>query len=106
MRGNELVYDRINLLHYKLDKIGLNCGGSYIGSPEWLKNEKVTINSKNNDDKCFRYAVSFALNCEKINNHPERISNMKPFINEYNWKEINFTSNKKDLNEFEKKTSQ
>ena len=64
MRGNELVYDRIDLLHYKLDKIGLNPGGSCIGSPEWLKNERATVNSKNNDDKCFRYAVTFALNRE------------------------------------------
>ena len=27
---------------------------------------------------------------------------MKPFINKYDWKEINFPSNKKDWNEFEK----
>ena len=27
---------------------------------------------------------------------------MKPFIDQYNWKEINFPSNKKHWNEFEK----
>ena len=31
---------------------------------------------------------------------------MKPFVNEYNWKDINFKSNKKDSNKFEKKPSQ
>ena len=34
--------------------------------------------------------------------HPKRISNIKPFIDQYNWKEINFPSHKNNLNEFEK----
>ena len=36
-----------------------------------------------NDNKCFHYAVIVALNCEKVRSHPERITNIKPFINEY-----------------------
>ena len=79
-----------------LNKISLSRGGSYIDSPKWLKNKKVTINPKNNDDKCFQYAVAIALNHEKIKSHPERISNIKPFIDQYSWKEINFPSHKKD----------
>ena len=27
--------------------------GSYIVSPEWLKNKKATISPENNDDNCF-----------------------------------------------------
>ena len=84
MRGSEFVYDSINLLHYKLHKINLNRGGSHIDSPEWLKKKKATINSKNNDDNCFQYAITVALNHRNINNHPERITNIKPFINKYN----------------------
>ena len=30
---------------------------------------------------------------------------MKPFIDQYDWKEINFLSNKKGWNEFEKNNS-
>ena len=40
MRGGEFVFDSVSLLHYKLHKISLNRDGSYIGSPEWLKNKK------------------------------------------------------------------
>ena len=40
MRGSEFVFDSVSLLHYKLHKISLNRDGSYIGSPEWLKNKK------------------------------------------------------------------
>ena len=46
MRGSEFVFDSIDLLYYHLQKIGLKRGGSYIDSPEWLKNKKARINPK------------------------------------------------------------
>ena len=88
IRESEFVYDSIGLLHYKLHKISLNHGGSYIDSPEWLKNKIVTINSKNNDEKCFVYIVTVAINYQNINNHLERVNNINPFTNKCNWKEI------------------
>ena len=33
-----------------------------MNSPQWLKNKKATIDPKNNDDKCFQYALTVALN--------------------------------------------
>ena len=62
MKGSKYVFDSVDPLYYKLHKISLSRGESYIDSPEWLKNKKTTINSKNNDDKCFQYAVTVALN--------------------------------------------
>ena len=79
----------------------LSRGGSYIDSPKWLKNKKTTINPKNNDDKCFQYALTVALNYEQTKDHPERISNIKLFIDQYNWKEIDFPSHSKDWKKFE-----
>ena len=49
-RGSNLIFDSVNLLYYHLQKISLKRGESYIGSPEWLKNKKATINPKHNDD--------------------------------------------------------
>ena len=37
-----------------------------------------------------------ALNYEQIKKHPQRISKVKPFIDQYNWKEMDFPSHKKD----------
>ena len=88
-------------MYYKLHKISLNRGGSYIDSPECFKNKKATINTKNNDDKCFQYPLTVALNNEQIKNHLERKLNIKPFIDQYNWKKINFLSHKKDWKKFE-----
>ena len=88
-------------MYYHLQKIGLKRGGSYIYSPEWLKHKKATINPKNNDDNCFQYALTVSLNHKQIKSHPERISKIKPFIDQYNWKEIDFPSHSKDSKKFE-----
>ena len=88
-------------MYYGFNKISINRGGSYIDSPKWLKDKKSTINPKNNDHKCFQYAVTLALNLDKINDHPERISKIKPFIEQYNWEDIDFPSTSKDWKKFE-----
>ena len=44
MRGSEFIFDNVDALYYDLNKIILSRGGSYIDSPEWLKNKKATIN--------------------------------------------------------------
>ena len=59
------------------------------------------INPKNKDDKCFEYAITVALNHEQIKKDPQRITKIKPFIDQYNWKERDFPSNKKDSKKFE-----
>ena len=81
-----LFFSSVNLLYYKLHKISLNRGGSYIDSPKLLKNKKPTINPKNSDDKCFQYALTAPLNYQNVKNNPERISKIKLFIDQYNWK--------------------
>ena len=48
---------------------------------DWRKKKKATINPKNEDDKCFQYAVTVALNYGEIASHQERVLNIKPFIN-------------------------
>ena len=40
------------------------------------------------------------MNYEKINNHPEKLSKIKPFTDQCNWDEINFPSNLKDWKKF------
>ena len=74
MRGSDFEFDGVNFLYYDFNKISLNRGGSYIDSPKWLKDKKSTINPKNNDNKCFQYAVTLALNLDRIKKDPQRIS--------------------------------
>ena len=64
-----------------------------------MKNKKTTINPKNEDNK---YAAAVALNYEEIEWNPERVSDIKPFLNKQNWEEISYTSKLDDWKKFEK----
>ena len=100
MKGSDFAFDGVNYLYYDLNKISINKGGSYIDSPKWLKVKKSTINIKNNDYKCFQYAVTLALNLDKINKNSQKISKIKPFIENIIGK-TDFPSTSKDWKKFE-----
>ena len=85
MKGSEFIFHSVNLLFYHLQKTSRNrIGLSYIDSPKWLENKKATINPKNNDNNCFQYTLTIALNYESIKKTPQIISKIKPFINQHN----------------------
>ena len=75
VRRSELVFDSVDLLYYHLQRISLKRGESYVDSPKQLKDKKVITNLKNKkdnkknnkkDNKCFQYAITAALDHEKI----------------------------------------
>ena len=45
MKGSEFIFDSFDVLSYDLNKISPNRRGSYIDSPEWLKNKKSSNES-------------------------------------------------------------
>ena len=64
-------------------------GSSKILVPEVLRMKNTLINMENEDDKCFMYAATRALNL--VDNHPERISpELKKQTEELNWGGIEF----------------
>ena len=101
MRGSDFIFNGVNYLFYDFNRITISKGGSYVESPKWLKDEKCIVNQKNNDNKCFQYATTLALNFNKIDRNHQRISKIKSFIDNYNWNDINFPTAKKDWNKFE-----
>src|ERR1043165_4360504 len=57
----------INTVIYKPFK-----ASSYIPLPAYLANKKAIVNTKNDDDECFKWCITRALNPE--GEHPERIT--------------------------------
>ena len=96
------VFESVDLLSYHIHKTSLERGNSYIKSSEWLINKRATINPKNKNHKCFQYSIALALNHQNIENHPKRISSIKPFIDQYNWESIEFPAGIKDWKRFER----
>ena len=81
MKESDFIFDSAQLMYCKCHKVNFKRGGSYIDSPNWLENKKATTNKKNEDDKCFQYPETIAINYEEIKCNPERTLNIKPFIN-------------------------
>ena len=88
--GSSFVFESVDLLSYHIHKTSLRRGNSYVKSSEWLINKRATINPKNKDDKCFQYSITVAINHQNIENHSEIISSTEPFIDQYNWDDIEF----------------
>ena len=63
--------------------------------PKMAQGKKMCSKPKNNDNKCFQYAASLALNFNNIDRNPQRISKIKPFINTYKWNELIYLQLKK-----------
>ena len=102
-RESEFIDENVDLLYYFLHKASLRRGESYTKSPKWLENKTATINQKNKkDDNCFQYTITLPLNLQNIQRDHQRMSKIKLFINQYNWKDIDFPSYKKDWKKFEK----
>ena len=99
-RGSEFIHENVELLYYYLHKISLKRGKSYRESPEWL-NKNATINPENKKDgKCFQYALTTTLNHQNIGRNTQRISKIKRFFNQYNWKGTDFPSHQKVWEKF------
>ena len=95
-KGSDLNINCIYLLCYKCQEINPNYSGSYISSPDQIKNKKATVNPNDkNDNKCSQY-TTLKLNHKQIRKDLGRITSIKPFIYiyiyiyTYNWKEISF----------------
>ena len=49
------------MIQFKCHKVIFNEKGSYIDSPDWIKNKNETKNPNNEDDKCFHYTATVAF---------------------------------------------
>ena len=66
-RGSKFTHESVVLLYYQFQKIDIRRAESYIKSPDWLVNTGAITNSKKEKDtKCFQYAITIALNYNKI----------------------------------------
>ena len=101
---SNLVFECVDLMSYEFHRTSLKRGSSYIEFTKWTADKKAAINPKNTKcSSCFAYSIIVALNHLNIKNHPERITNIVPFIDKYNWQDIVFPAGIKDWKKFEKK---
>ena len=94
-------FDEVLYLDINFHQLNLTRGNSYLPLPDWLARKKVIINPQNDDEECIKWAVIVALRWTDIKSHPDRISNLREFCNNYDWSRLKFPVSIKDINVFE-----
>ena len=67
-------------------------------SSEQLRSKKESITNK---DNCVQNPLNDALDYQRIKKDSQEILKLKPYINQYNWKDIKFPPDKEDWKKFE-----
>ena len=83
-----MINDEANICYYFAVK-----NLSEINFLGWLRGKKEAII---NNDNSFQNALDDALNYQTIKTNPEKISKLKPYINNYNWEGTDFPAGPKD----------
>ena len=79
-------------------------GNSYIPLPKKLAERKAIINMQNEDEHCFKWCITRALN--PVNRDSERITkNLREQSENWNWTNIKFPVSLRDIDKFEKNNS-
>ena len=103
LRNSRFVFDEVLFLDVNFHQLNLTRGSSYIPLPSWIANKNAVINPKNeNDEECFKWAVIAGLDHKEIKSHPERISNLERFANNYDWSGLKYPVAINKISKFEK----
>ena len=101
LRDSKFVFDKILQTDISCHRLMLTRGSSFIKLPDWLAKKKAILNPKNLDEKCFKWAVIAGLKWEEIDCHPERVSKLRKYENEFDWSGITYPVSTKNISKFE-----
>ena len=83
-------------------KNSLVSADSYIPLPKWISDKKAIVNVKNNDNECFKWAVTCSLNWKEIGRDAQRVSKVNKYVDKYDWSGLEFPVSLKDIDIFER----
>ena len=101
VRDSKFVFDGVVHMDIDFHRLNLTRGSSYLPLPEWLAKKGAIINPKNNDMECFKWSVIAATKWEEMGAHPERISKLQRYEDDFDWGDIKFPVSFRDINRFE-----
>ena len=101
LRDSKFVFDGVIHIDIDFHRLNLTRGSSYLPLPDWLAKKDAIINPKNSDMECFKWAVIAAMKWKDIDNHPERISKLRRYEDDFDWTGIKFPASFRDIKRFE-----
>ena len=103
LRGSNFIFSSVDLTYLQVVKLKLKRVGTYVETPEWIFNKNAIINPCNlNDIYCFAWSIISSFNYVEIGGNHNRISKLWKYVNNYDWNGINFHTDKRDWDRFEK----
>ena len=100
-RGSNWKFEEVLKLEIHLVGFVPLKGNSWIPLPETISKKKAVINMKNEDNECFKWCVTRALN--PVEHHPERITqDLRRQSEELNWRGIEFPMKIDQIDKFER----
>ena len=101
LKDSKFVFDGVIHMNIDFHRLNLTRGSSYLPLPEWLAKKGSIINPKNSDMECFKWAVIGAMKWKGIDNHPERITKLRRYEDDFDWSEMRFSTSYRDIKRFE-----
>ena len=74
---------------------------SYLPLPDYITKRKAVINPQNRDKECFKWSIIAAGKWMDIDSHPERVTNLRKFTDNYDWSGLEFPVSIKSIGKFE-----
>ena len=90
LRDSKFVFNGVIHMDIDFHRLNLTRGSSYLPLPEWLAKKGAIINPKNSDMECFKWAVITAMKWKDIGDHPEKISKLRRYEDDFDWGEMKF----------------
>ena len=97
--NSRFVFDEFLYLDVNFHQLNLMRGSSYLPLPDWLASKKAIVNPHNDDEECFTWSVITVENVEMKG--PQRVSNFRKFMDNYDWSGLEFPVSIKDIGNFE-----
>ena len=97
--NSRFVFNEFLYLDVNFHQLNLTRGSSYLPLPDWLARKKAIVNPHNNDKECSKWSV---IAVETVGmKHPQRVSNLRKFKDNYDWSRVEFPVSIKDIGKFE-----
>ena len=97
--NSRFVFDEFLYLDVNFHQLNLTRVSSYLPLPDWLTSKKAIVNPHNDDAECFKWSVIAAENAGMKD--PQRVSNLRKFMDNYDWSGLEFPVSVRDIGKFE-----
>ena len=103
--NSRFVFDEVLYLDINFHQLNLMRGSSYLPLPDFIAKRKAMINPQIGHEECFKWAIIAADKWMDFHSHPERVSNLREFADNYDWSGLEFPVSLKQIGKFEAKNN-